>query len=582
MLRRLTKCITAVFLFYSSMELYFCSLLLVLALASPSASQQSVVRRYSYGVVFSHVGQVYPKTSYWPHTFHFSLPTLAAWKPIEHWCDKSLSSDICVEYALMIQLAVTFANQTHDQFQRTLQAAYDLLPDSPLPPNFTKGKRSLLPFIGQLAGTLFGTATEEDVRVLASHVQAISKSQSDLLSGFQTHMQRMSSFMSLTKSQFDNLELLLQQQHNEFTESLLGQQQWFEQHNRRFELLMFHVLSKLYDYLMLHDQVQQLYNSLELLTSGFLPASLISASTIQNTLSEISETVKAQFPSLYLAKWDPAYYYSSHDFLFLRSGTELYITVKFPLFTYVEYLDVYSVLTFPVPFHNDSSLLTTLQTSVQYFLLSVEEFYFAEVDHPIPAFDKFAVDSVKQGRHSTCITALFHNDVTDIQKLCKFQVSSDDPRDQGFLVLDYPHVLVRHASSYHLGCDNESLSLDGGCTYCIVTIPCGCELNTKVDHLPPRLSNCNLPAHGLVSSAPLYPVNLAVLRHFFDNDTLRDFTADMLLRQPLGVKLPPMKFYNHTFEDKLAISHDLTYQLDKVVNASKAGEQTLRFIVDSL
>src|SRR6218665_1090305 len=147
----------------------------------------------------------------------------------------------------------------------------------------------------------------------------------------------MSSFMSITKFQFDNLELLLQQQHNEFTESLLGQQQWFEQHNRRFELLVSRVLSKLYDYLMLHDQVQQLYNSLELLTSGFLPASLISASTIQNTLSEISDTVKAQFPSLYLAKWGPASYYTSHDFLFLRCGTELYITVKFPLFAYVEY-----------------------------------------------------------------------------------------------------------------------------------------------------------------------------------------------------------------------------------------------------
>ncbi len=77
----------------------------------------------------------------------------------------------------MIKLAVTFANQAHHQFQRTLRAACDLLPDSPLPPNVTKGKRSLLPFIGQLAGTPFGTATEEDVRVLASHVQAISKSQ---------------------------------------------------------------------------------------------------------------------------------------------------------------------------------------------------------------------------------------------------------------------------------------------------------------------------------------------------------------------------------------------------------------------
>ena len=71
---------------------------------------------------------------------------------------------------------------------------------------------------------------------------------------------------------------------------------------------MFHVLSKLHDYLTLHDQVQQLYNGLKLLTSGFLPVSLMSATTLQTTLSEIAETIVAQFPSLYLARWDLVYY----------------------------------------------------------------------------------------------------------------------------------------------------------------------------------------------------------------------------------------------------------------------------------
>jgi len=101
----------------------------------------------------------------------------------------------------------------------------------------------------------------------------------------------------------------------------------------------------------------------------------------------------------------------------------------------VEYLGVYSVITFPVPFHNDSTYYFTDIWAV--FLLPVEEFYVAEVTHPIPVLDKFAVDSVKAGRHSACITALFHNDATGIYM---FQVSSDNTRNYVSMVLDYPHV----------------------------------------------------------------------------------------------------------------------------------------------
>src|SRR6218665_89554 len=79
---------------------------------------------------------------------------------------------------------------------------------------------------------------------------------------------------------------------------------------------------------------------------------------------------------------------------------------------------------------------------------------------------------------------------------------------------------------------------------------------------------------------PQYPVNLALLHHFFDNDTLGAFSGDTLLPQPLSVQLPPMKFFNHSFDDKLATSHALSYQLDKVVNASKADAHIFRSIID--
>jgi len=55
--------------------------------------------------------------------------------------------------------------------------------------------------------------------------------------------------------------------------------------------------------------------------------------------------------------------------------------------------------------------------------------------------------------------------------------------------------------------------------------------------------------------------------------TLSAFAGGTLLNQSLTVTLPPMKFFNHTFEEKLATDQRLTYQLDKVVNATKDDKQ---------
>lgn len=59
------------------------------------------------------------------------------------------------------------------------------------------------------------------------------------------------------------------------------------------------------------------------------------------------------------------------------------------------------------------------------------------------------------------------------------------------------------------------------------------------------------------------------------------FASDTLLATPL-VSLPPMKFFNHSFNDKLAISRLLSYDLDKVVNATKSDANIYCSIVDPL
>lgn len=159
-------------------------------------SMRTMVPRHNYGVIFKYQSKAYLTSGYWPDTFHCVLPSLTSWPTFEDWCSQAMYKGVCSEFPFLIALANNFTNHTYLQFYDSLNAVYDLLPESPLPTDMSKRKRSLFPFFGKLASSLFGTVSEDDIETIVSHVNALIKSQSQLLSGFQKQSDHMSSFMT--------------------------------------------------------------------------------------------------------------------------------------------------------------------------------------------------------------------------------------------------------------------------------------------------------------------------------------------------------------------------------------------------
>jgi hypothetical protein len=188
---------------------------------------------------------------------------------------------------------------------------------------------------------------------------------------------------------------------------------------------------------------------------------------------------------------------------------------------------------------------------------------------------------VRDASHPTCLFALYKDAFQTAKSLCKFHVIPSDSMSQDLYVLDYPQILLRNAPLIQVSCP-QPISFPTSCTFCFYTIPCACSVTTPLTYLPPRISQCNSSVPHPLKSVPQYPVNLALLHHFFDNDSLSAFDGETLLPLPLPLQLPPMKFFNHSFDQKLAIDHSLSYQLDKVVNASKADAHIYRSIIDPI
>ena len=542
----------------------------------------SVVVRHNYGVAFKFKGLSTPTVGYWPHTFHFVLPSFEKIQNKEDWCTQPLYTDLCKEFPFLIEIAMNFTNRTFHQFHHSLQAVYDLMPNSPVSPDLTKRKRSLFPFIGKLSSSLFGTVSEDDLNVVASHVQSISKSQSQLLNAFQVQTEHMSSYMSLSQERMNNFDELVHKQYVALFDTILADRQWLTKHDNNLNLVLFTMFSKLYDYLSIQNQVQELYNSMQMLVSGFLPSSLIPATILTETITAIDETFTVPFSHMSVVEKDPIFYYTSHNFLVFRNESDLFITVKFPVVSgYVNYLNVYEVITFPVPFHNDSNLVTILTTQVKYLLISWDTEYYAELNTPPSEINKFSVDFLVPTKQFSCLYVLFQDKTNFIQEECNFQVRNYHDIKTELYIINYPQILIRSPYYLDVTCPYP-IQKPPPCSHCFYTVPCACSVETEGFLLPSRATHCNFTDILPSNNTPQYPVNLALLQHFFDNETLSAFAGDTLLSHPLFVELPPMKFFNHSFDDRLATSQSIAYELDKVINATKSDQNIYRSIVDPL
>jgi hypothetical protein len=110
------------------------------------------------------------------------------------------------------------------QCQSTLNAVrkyiFSLIPESKLL-GASRSKRGLMNFIGSLSKTLFGTATVDDINVLAQHVQSLNKIEFKLANNLKQHEEHVSSFMSIVDDRFDNAMEAIKHNHDDIRSSVV-------------------------------------------------------------------------------------------------------------------------------------------------------------------------------------------------------------------------------------------------------------------------------------------------------------------------------------------------------------------------
>ena len=201
----------------------------------------------------------------------------------------------------------------------TLNAIRDLIPNVHLRDIEDRTRRSLLPFVGKLFGSLFGTSTEDEVRQLAAHVKGVAENQMKIVKNFQTYSDHMSSFISSTNQRIDVVIEAMKSQRQEYNAFISSVQGGF----RVFQTILYHSNTALYQSFTLQTELDNLLNAVELLATGKLPSYLVPAKLLSDTIHSIQQELVQRFNGFEIVHFSPSYYYTHAKILTVRTGRSL-------------------------------------------------------------------------------------------------------------------------------------------------------------------------------------------------------------------------------------------------------------------
>jgi hypothetical protein len=495
-----------------------------------------LVQRVNYGVVFQESTKMYIARDYWFHTFEFSFPediSLPQLPPCHS------DNNTCALMSQVLLQINSLRTETESRLNNTLQTLFKLLPESKI--HHSRSKRSLLPFVGTLSKGLFGTATMDDVNVLANHINKLNKVTMDMNKALTQQSEHFSSFVSMSNKRMDNL--MTGVKDNMLAIKFV--QVKLQSSIQNIEYVIDHLMGILVDQI---ETCNSLNNAVEEFKLGVfdmlnekLTPLLLPTSVLESTLSDIESFLSTNYTGFYLNLKSVQDIYAQSKFLAARNGTKLYVTLKIPVSSFEHPLTVFKLTSLPIPINDTSAHATQLLDLQDYFVISADHQYYATMTKyemlTCQGSDiKYCTSNLALSpvTKMSCALALFANDKSNVKTHCNFRYLQNVITPK--IVEISPNVLLLYRTPLlSLQC-NHGHRMEKGCNFCIFNMPCRCSVSTNEHYFASRLSMC----HHHDDVTIVHPVNLALLQHFFDESFIEDLSAESTFAKPLNVSVPAM------------------------------------------
>ena len=464
----------------------------------------------------------------------------------------------------------------------TLDQIYDLIPE--LPTN--RQSRGLANFVGDAAHWLFGIARDSDIDRVSRNFHKIGNAFQHVSDTLHVMNDEMSSYFQINNHRVNNLISAVDEEHR----TLIEMHSYLTAEIRTMNIaasIQTKLFDKLANYVTLQSDIAQLRQGVEQLIRHELSATIIPPEILAHVIYRLQLNLVAIKPTLKLLTIDPTTFYRTANFLIIRHGTSLIITLEIPVSDMHNTFDVFSVQTFSVPIQkSDSHTFITLPK----MFAQNPNFYFV-IEEQMD-FDHHILDArnnrlfLRPLQVKSCIPALFQEDISLVKQLCSFSVLPHKPESNvipvssnEFVIINVPDIILR--------CPNvDNQNLTSCSSICHLTMACGCSIWSDATFIPAKSYDCAPHPNNI---SVLYPTNLAVLQHFFDTNELMDLIGKTLLPSELNVELPNFDLYKSNHRDRLAVDKHDAYELSLLANKTKTNSkifsnlaQTIRHDLDGM
>lgn len=553
---------------------------IILTVLCHNASGRELDHRLNYGTVFEKSKKLYSTSEFWSHTFVIKLtdPNQFRAPPT---CKCPPYTELFLQLANITKDTTEYVNNIQLQIKHMLSEQHKTVS--------SRSRRSLLPFIGSLSKTLFGTATSGDLELVAHHVNKLQRAHIKLSNEFHHEVQLLSSFMSTTDDRITNAVAGIHVNH-EMIESLSTQ---MEHNTHNIKLQQAQLMSLVIQQLTHHQAFQHSYNNLFqgfiTLLSGHLSPFVVPQSDLSTTIKHIQYTLQLHRPMYKLVHSHANQYYKHGDFMVEKHENNILVTVRFPLAPAEQPLQLYKVLSFPVPVNQSSTHGTSIQGLPSFLAVpstqtSGNTYRYLSI-YDTQVFDQCDQDAKHIYCHRNfamqyqmdCAMALYVGNISTIQNLCKFQfsVNSISPIVHQ---LNQSHFLLANVSAASISCGDKTVEAIS-CHFCIIDVPCNCSIRSDKYSFMPRFTGCSTFDSQVTVS---HPVNLALLHKFFGDKVLDSISVNNTFAEPLNITIKPFRLFDHKFSNVIANDRVDQLNLDKMVAAAKEDQIIYNTMADPI
>lgn len=541
----------------------------------------------NYGCIMQPIRTFVPVSDSWLHTYALNLTTLTGlptMKPVN--CTALLNPDHVETCRRLWPLIVNIQDMDRkalNELRKLVDHTMDILHDT-LPSTDARKRRGFLDFVGGISRSLFGTAMDSDVLKNRDMIEQLRKLAVSSSNSVSVQADKLSSYMELSNDRFSKLTNLINYQQQELSTLVMHYQHQFVD-SQASHLNLARGISRAVDFSVHLEHINSLEQAILFASHGFLTPELLPAKTIAETLTTLQTSLRDIHSPFYLVRKVPEDVYTSRDFHIWMENKVMYITLRFPFTPFRNPLTIYEIRTVPAPLPMQPEHFTRILELPKFVAFHPDEDLFLSLDE-LPHIPESNLLNLQQMTHlllnrstPSCLAALLTRNSPRIASLCKFEFQANNIQPT-VLHVDSTRLLLIHIPHYVLRCGNGTENRFTPPPYVEIEVPCSCSFVSEYGMFAGKTMSCD--TNSSTSPTYTYPVNLPVLKAFFEDADIGHLTTTDDLDTPLPVIMPNLSLYQHKYARELANIKQDSLRLENVVNQTKTGAKIFRSTTDQL